>query len=86
MPSNQPQNSNDKKTISVESPRPLPITLGSIIDPIITFTLTYTKVRIKALTLPNCKSVISIAGTAAIIEPIFGIKLNINANTAQRNA
>ncbi len=37
-PNSHPQNSNDKNTTKVDNPKPLPITLGSIIEPTIIFT------------------------------------------------
>ena len=81
-PNNQPQNINDKKTTNVDRPKPRPIKRGSIILPITVLTKTKPNPAKPAVAKPWSTKAINTAGTAAIIEPILGMKLSKNANTA----
>ena len=82
LPSSQPQKINDKNTTKVDKPKPLPKNRGSIIFPITIFTTTKPSPARPAFAKPNSTNAMSTAGTAAIIEPILGIKFNINESTA----
>ncbi len=80
-----PKKIKDTNTTSGDNPRFLPISLGSITFPIITFIIRNTEAVIIADGNPYCISPNSIAGTAAKMEPIFGIKFNRNAKKPQRS-
>lgn len=71
-PRTHPQNIRDKKTTRVERPRPRPIKRGSMTFPIITLNEIYPTAASTAVVVPSWMNAIRIAGTAAIIDPIFG--------------
>ena len=71
-PKTHPQKISDKKTTSVDRPRPRPMNLGSMTFPTSRLITTKPDATIIDLTNPNCIRASNTAGMAAIIEPILG--------------
>ena len=86
MPNKNPQKSRLKSTTSVLIPRLLPRNFGSIKLPMTIFTARYSAAVQAQEAASFSKSATKSAGTAAIIEPIVGIKFSTKAKIPQSGA
>ena len=73
VPNNHPQNNKDKNTTKVERPSFLPITRGSRALPMPTLITTTPTNTPKPTIKPFNNNACTMIGTAAIMDPIFGI-------------